>query len=418
MKKNVIMIFLALFLFRLLLSILDYIGSSSSELHSEILKYFTLEDIANGEAYARRGFGIAIARNIIFAMILMGMSFTPLSVKLENFCCKLTKERFFLTSVCFIAALYSSATLISLPFNFYFSYIFEHRFGFSNMTMGFWFWTWFKNFILVIFSVSIIGALALTVIRKFRFYSVFIVPVGGLVIGLTMMIIYPTVILPIFYDIKIIDNPQLEKRIVELGDKTGVSVDKIYVIKESEYSNHTNAFFVGFGNHKKIYLYDTLIKNNSEAEVVSILAHEIGHWAYNHNMKGVVIGFLMSLCGFLIIFYIVKKMQAESKNAIGEMHSPSMIPLYLLLFVIISNITNPIEMTVSRKMEKHADYYALETTGDPDAFISSEIRIAKDNRSRLNRHPIPAFFRSSHPAAIERIKMAELYKDSIIRQKK
>jgi STE24 endopeptidase len=413
MKKNIIIIFTALFLFRLLLSILDYYGSSSPELHSEILKYFTLEDIANGENYARRGFGIAIARNIVFAMILMVMSFTSLSVKLEKFCDKLTKKRFFLTSVCFIAILYSSAALISLPFNFYFSYIFEHRFGFSNMTMGFWFWTWFKNFFLVIVSVSIIGALTLSVIRKFKFYSVFIVPIGGLIIALSMLIIYPIVILPMFYDIKIIEDPLLEKRIVELGDKTGVTVDKIYVINESEYSNHTNAFFVGFGNHKKIYIYDTLIKNNSESEVVSILAHEIGHWAYNHNMKGVVLGFLLSLCGFLIILYIVKKMQAESGYVIGEIHSPSMIPLYLLLFVIISNITNPIEMTVSRTMEKHADYYALETTGDPDSFISSEIRIARDNRSRLNRHSIPAFFRSSHPPAIERIKMGIDYKKSV-----
>ena len=414
MKRNVIIAFIVLFLFRLLLSILDYYGNSSPELHSEILKYFTLEDIAKGEAYARRGFGIAIARNIIFAMILMVMSFTPLSVELERFCGKLTKERFFLTAICFIAVLYSLAALISFPFNFYFSYILEHRFGFSNMTMGFWFWTWFKNFIFAVFSVSIIGALGLAAIKKFRFYSVLIVPIGGLIIAMAMLIIYPTVILPIFYDIKTIDNPLLEKRIVELGDKTGVSIDKIYVIKESEYSNHTNAFFVGFGNHKKIYLYDTLIKNNSEGELISILAHEIGHWAYNHNMKGVVTGFLMSLFGFLIIFYVVKKMQAESENTIGEMHSPSMIPLYLLLFIIITNITNPIEMAISRKMEKHADYYALEKTGDPDAFISSEIRIAKDNRSRLNRHPVPAFFRSSHPAAIERIKMGIEYKESVI----
>jgi STE24 endopeptidase len=414
MKKNVIIAFILLFLFKLLLSILDYYGNSSPELQSEILKYFTLEDIANGEAYARRGFGVAITRNLIFAIILFVITFTSLSVKLEKFCNKLTNQRFFFTSVFYMAILYSFAALISLPFNFYFSYILEHRFGFSNMTTGFWFWTWFKNFILAVFSVSIIGALALAAIRKFRVYSVLLVPMGGLIIALAMLILYPTVILPIFYDIKPIDNPPIEKRIIELGVKTGVSVDKIYVIKESEYSNHTNAFFVGFGNHKKIYLYDTLIKNNREGELISILAHEIGHWAYNHNMKGVVTGFLMSLFGFLIIFYVVKKMQAESVNAIGEMHSPSMIPLFLLLFLIISNITNPIEMAISRKMENNADYYALETTGDPDAFISSEIRIAKDNRSRLNRHPVPAFFRSSHPAAIERIKMGIDYKQYVI----
>jgi STE24 endopeptidase len=414
MKRNIIIVFITLFIFRLILSILDYKGDSSP---SEILKYFSPEDIANGEAYARRGFGVAIVRNIIFAMILLGMSFTSLSVKLEQFCMKLTGKRYFFSSICFISILYSSAALISLPFNFYFSYIFEHRFGFSNMTIGFWFWTWFKQFMIILLSVSFIGALALAVIRKFRFYSVFIVPMGGLIIGLAMMVIYPTVILPVFYDIKVINNLQLENKIIDLADKTGIYFDQIFVIKESDYSKHTNAFFVGFGNNKKIYLYDTLLQNNSEPEVISILAHEIGHGVYNHNLKGVITGFFISLVVLIFIYLIVRKVQAESNNSIGEIHSPSMIPLYLLLFTLIMNFTNPVENVISRSMERNADFYALTVTGDPESFISSEIRIAKDNRSRLNRHPLPAFFRSSHPSAIERIKMGERFKGaSIIKQ--
>ena len=418
MKKNVIITFIVLLLFRLLLSFFDYHGGDLPELHSEILKYFTSEDVINGEAYARRGFGIALMRNIIFSMILLVIAFTSLPVKLEKFCRNLTKQRFFIASFCFIAILYSSAAFLSLPFNFYFSYIMEHRFGFSNMTMGFWIWTWLKSFILEILSFSIIGALALAVIRKFRFYSVFVVPMGGLIIGLTMMVIYPMVILPMFYDIKAIDNPQLEKRVIELAGKTGVSVDKIYVINESDYSKHTNAFFVGFGSHKKIYLYDTLIQNNSESEVISIIAHEIGHWEYNHNLKGVVSGFLLSLCVFMLIYHVIKKMQRESGNSIGEIYSPSMIPLYLVLFLIISSFTNPAENIISRNMEMNADYYALNVTGDSDAFISAEIRLAKDNKSRLNRHPFAAFFRSSHPSAIERIRMAEEYRNSFSRHQK
>jgi STE24 endopeptidase len=240
---------------------------------------------------------------------------------------------------------------------------------------------------------------------------------GGLIIGLAMMVIYPTVILPVFYDIKVINNLQLENKIIDLADKTGIYFDQIFVIKESDYSKHTNAFFVGFGNNKKIYLYDTLLQNNSEPEVISILAHEIGHGVYNHNLKGVITGFFISLVVLIFIYLIVRKVQAESNNSIGEIHSPSMIPLYLLLFTLIMNFTNPVENVISRSMERNADFYALTVTGDPESFISSEIRIAKDNRSRLNRHPLPAFFRSSHPSAIERIKMGERFKGaSIIKQ--
>ena len=407
MKKTIIITFIMLVLFNHFLSFLNYRGSSSPELHKEILKYFTEADIVNGENYSRAGFGISLVRGIIFA----GMTFTSLSRRLESFCARLSKNNFFLTSVYFIAIIYFIITLISLPFSFYLSYLTEHKFGFSNMTIGLWFWTRTKSFLMGLLCISIIGSSALLVIRKFKFYSVFIVPAGCLIIGLIMIILYPIVILPIFYEIKAIDNPRIEKRIIELANKSRVSVDNIYVIKESDYSKHTNAFFVGFGSSKKIFLYDTLLQNNNEAELISILAHEIGHWKYNHNLKGVFLGFLLYLTEFMAIYYCVKTLKNESESSIGEMYSPSMIPFYLLIFIIFSIIADPIENFVSRKMEMSADQYALEATGDPDAFISAEIRIAKDNRSRLNKNPLAALFRDSHPMTIDRIKIAEKYRE-------
>jgi len=410
MKKTVIFTFITLFAFKLFLLFLDYYGNNSPELKAAILKYFTQADIAKGESYSRAGFGMYLVKSIIFAFMILILSFSPFAKKIELFCARLSKNRLFLTSMLFIAVLYTLITLISLPFNFYFSYITEHRFGFSNMTVGFWLWTRLKSYLLVLAFISLIGSAAIMLIRKLRFYSVFIIPAGGLIIGLVMIIIYPLVILPLFYEIKSIDNPGLEKQIIEAAQKFGVSVDKIYVIKESDYSKHTNAFFVGFGNNKRIYLYDTLLQNNNESEIISILTHETGHWVYNHNIKGVLIGFFSSLLIFIITYYFVKKFLLESGLPLTEMHSPSLIPLYLLFYIIFSGFTKPAEMVISRMMEAQADYYALSITRDPDAFISSEIKIARDNSSRLNDHPLPAFFWNSHPASIDRIKMAEKFK--------
>lgn len=412
MKKKLIIIFITVFIFNIFLSYLEYRGSSSPELHSEILKYFSQADISKGEIYERSGFSLSIVKSVIFAFLLLIMSFSSLSIKLENFCSVLAKGKPFLASIYFIAIIYLSVTLIFLPFNFYFSYILEHRAGFSNMTAGFWFLTRLKSFALILPFISFLGSSALFIIKKFRFYSVFVVPFGGLVIALVMTIIYPLMILPIFYEITGIDNPALEKRINEIAARSGVTVDKIYVIKESDYSKHTNAFFVGFGSNKKIYLYDTLLKNNSDSEIAVILAHEIGHWIYNHNMKGIVFGFLLYAALFSGIYVSVRKILIESGPNAGEIYSPSMIPLYFLLFILFSSFTDPLEMYVSRRMEMNADSYALELTGDPDAFISSEIKIARDNSLRLNNHPFTAFFRYSHPVTIDRIMMAERYKES------
>jgi STE24 endopeptidase len=278
------------------------------------------------------------------------------------------------------------------------------------MTAPFWFITRLKSFAIMLPFISAVGALFLAAIKRFKIYSLFIVPAGGLIIGLFMIIIYPIAILPIFYDIKSIENPVLEKKILELAGKAEIEIDSIYVIRTSDYSKHTNAFFVGFGSHKKIYLYDTLLSSNSDPEIISILAHEIGHWVYNHNLKGIMLGFILYLSVFAAIYFCAAKYLIESKGSTEGMHNLSMIPVYLLFFIIFGNITNPIEMIVSRKMETNADIYSLNITNDPDTFISSNIKLAKDNSSRLNPNKIAAFFRRSHPTTIERIKIGERYK--------
>jgi STE24 endopeptidase len=228
-----------------------------------------------------------------------------------------------------------------------------------------------------------------------------------------MILIYPVAILPIFYDIKSIDNPVLEKEILTLTQKADIKVDNIYIINASDYSKHTNAFFVGFGAHKKIYLYDTLLKSNSNPEIISILAHEIAHWVYDHNLKGIILGFILYLSVFAAIYFCVTRYLIEADGSAKKIYLPSIIPVYLLFFIIFSSITNPIEMIASRKMEINADIYSLNITDDPDTFISSNIKLAKDNSSRLNVNKVSGFFRRSHPTTIERIKLGERYKENM-----
>lgn len=410
MKKKIILLFIILFLFRLLISYLDYRGNSSPELHAEMLKYFTVADIEKGEAYSRSGFPVSVIRSIVLSFAVLIFAFSSISSKLEDLCARVSNNRFFVTSLLYTAVLYFLITVIFLPFNFYLSYVNEHSFGFSNMTAGFWLWTRLKSFFITLPFVSLSGAAVLLVIKRFKGRSVFIIPAGGLAAAFVMMILYPMFVLPLFYEIKPVNNPALEKKIFELAGRSGVDVDKIFVIKESVYSNHTNAFFVGFGSSKKIYLYDTLINKNSEPVVISILAHEIGHWAYNHNMKGLLAGFLLSIFGILVIYLAADRVRREPGVPARELHSPSIIPIYYLLFIIIMTFIAPVENAVSRTMERNADRYSIEVTGDPDTFISSQIRLARDNRSRLNKHPVSSFFRSSHPTAIERIEMAEIFK--------
>jgi STE24 endopeptidase len=386
----------------------DHLGDNSPETIERILRYFGQEDIELGSAYSKAGFPVYISFVIFKEFLLFGFLWSGYSIILEDYCLQLGGTSRFLRNAYFFGIIFFANFLIGLPFSYYFGFHLEHEFGFSNMSFGFWVWTKVKSTFLNAFF-TIIGAIIVSwVISSFKKTWFLIVPIGGLLVGLFTILIYPIVILPLFYDLAPIQEGSLKESIAKLTQKTGIEFSEINIIKESEYSNHTNAFFTGYGSKKRIYLYDTLIQKHSEKEVISVLAHEIGHWEYDHNLKGIVLSFISSLGLFWILHLFFLRLQ-NSDLPIKSTPSPTNLIYIYFLFQILNFFINPIESIVSREMERNADYYALEVTGDPETFISSEIKMAKDNKSRLNPHPWTYFFWHSHPSTMERIEMGESF---------
>ncbi|HMZ59375.1 MAG TPA: M48 family metallopeptidase, partial [Leptospiraceae bacterium] len=303
MKKILIIFFAAELVWKLVLKYLNYEGDSSPETRARILKFFTEADITVGQEYSRSGFYAGLGSFAVKNILMFFMAFSPLSARLEDIVKKWSRDREWLTNMLFVLAAYTVMTVLFLPLDFYFSYVLEHKFGFSNMTVGAWFWRECKNFILGAVFMTIAVLPSLWIIKKVQFYWIFIVPTAGIIFGLFMSVVYPVLILPVYYDVEKIQEGSLKTKIMKLADSSKIPVSEIFIIKESEYSNHTNAFFVGFGDNKKIYLYDTLIKKNSEEETISVLAHEIGHWKYNHQIKGIVYEFIFSLLEFGLLYF-------------------------------------------------------------------------------------------------------------------
>jgi len=408
MKKSIVAIFFLTFAIEITLKILSYIGDPTDTTRKLILTYFTEEDIKAGIEYHRSGFATSFILSIIKNLFLIWFVFSKYPKKLEDIISAIAKNKFWLSIILFVTSIYTVLTILSLPLSWYFGFYLEHQFGFSNMSIGFWFWTELKSFLLTLPFLNFGALVAIYIIKKLRFYWVFVVPVSGVIAGLVISVLYPIFILPMFYKTEPIQDGSLKTKIVSLAKKSDVNASEIFVIKESEYSKHTNAFFVGFGDRKKIYLFDTLIQTNSESEIISVLGHEIGHWKFNHQLWGILFEFIGSLFEFLLIYFILSNLR--NSNQIREFHSLSTIPIFLLLSGIISSLSHPISSTISRKMEASADKYALVSTNDTKAFISSEIKLAKENKSRLDVNPIVEFWKYSHPKTIDRIKMAEEYK--------
>lgn len=410
LKRIILFLFLLQIVFTFGMKILSYYGDDSLELQSRTLQYFTPEDIKIGIEYGRRGFFARIASQIIDFIILGLFAFSPLALRLEEYLITKTKGRYYLLVFLFFISFSIFEFIISLPLQYYFGFVLEHQFGFSKMTFGEWILFIAKSALVGLVIGTVLALGVAFILKTFEKTWKYLIPIGSLILGLIFSVLYPIVITPIFYDYKPIEEGSLKTKIVNLCDHAKIKVENVYVINESKYSGHTNAYFTGWGGNRKIFLYDTLIKNHTEEEVISVLGHEIGHWTHNHELTFLVGNTIEMFLLCLLVPLIFQIAKSGNEFVLKEIYSPSSWPLLFLIVSIAGTIANPFWNTFSRYQEAQADMEALVLTNDKKSFISTEIKMAKDNKSRLNPHPWVVFYSYSHPKTIDRIKMAEEFK--------
>lgn len=409
--KNILFSLFSLqILLTLVMKYFSYQGDLSPELHERILKYFTQEDINAGIDYERRGFFVSIIGSLLDFALAGIFVFTPISVKLEEYFRKKTGDRFYLTVSLFFISFYLLEFIISLPFSYYFGYVIEHEFQFSNMNLGDWILFKAKSFGLGLTLGEFVVLVVAFVFKNLPRAWKYILPILSLSFGLLMSVLYPILITPIFYDYGPIQEGSLKTKILTLSQKANIQVQNIYVINESKYSGHTNAYFTGWGESKKIFLYDTLIQNHTEEEVISVLGHEIGHWVHNHQTIEIALSTLETFLLCFLLGYVFQKVKEEGQIPLKEFYSPSTLPFLFLILSFVGTVLGPFSATLSRVLENQADREALVLTNDKKSFISTEIKLAKDNKSRLNPHKLEVIFEHSHPTTLERIEFAEGWK--------
>ncbi|TGK40236.1 M48 family metallopeptidase [Leptospira andrefontaineae] len=409
--KNILFSLFSLqILLTLIMKYFSYQGDLSPELHERILKYFTQEDINSGIDYERRGFFVSIIGSLLDFALAGVFVFTPFSVKLEEYFQRKTGQKFYPTVFLFFVSFYLVEFIISLPFSYYFGYVIEHEFQFSNMNVTDWILFKAKSFGLGFLFGGLVVLVVAFVFKNLPRAWKYILPILSLGFGLLMSVLYPIIITPIFYDYGPIQEGSLKTKILTLSQKANIQVENIYVINESKYSGHTNAYFTGWGESKKIFLYDTLIKNHTEEEVVSVLGHEIGHWVHNHQMIEIALSTLETFLLCFLLGYVFQKVKKEGLIPLKEFYSPSTLPFLFLILSLVGTVLGPFSATLSRVLETQADREALVLTNDKKSFISTEIKLAKDNKSRLNPHRLEVIFEHSHPTTIERIEFAEGWK--------
>ena len=172
----------------------------------------------------------------------------------------------------------------------------------------------------------------------------------------------------------------------------------------SKRSTKSNAFFTGFGNFRRIVLFDTLIENHATDELVAIIAHEMGHYKKKHIQKLLIISILSTGLMFFLLSYIINNKSLFDAFKMDAVSVYASVVFFGFLYSPISKALSVIVNMVSRNSEYEADRYASITYGKPQSLVLALKKLTADNLSNLTPHPLKVFLDYSHPPVLQRIK--------------
>jgi len=303
----------------------------------------------------------------------------------------------------FFGIIMLASDIITTPFSYYKTFVIEEKFGFNKTTIKTFILDKIKGWLMLI----IVGGAILSLIlwfyeatgTQFWLYAWALVTV----FSVFMNMFYSKLIVPLFNKQTPLEEGELRTKIAAYADTVGFKLNKIFVIDGSKRSTKANAYFSGFGSEKRVTLYDTLVKDLGDEEIVAVLAHEVGHYKRKHIIFNLFASILLTGLTLYILSLLISNPLLS--NALG-VEIPSFhigLIAFGLLYSPISEITGLIMNYLSRKFEYQADNYAKETyAGEP--LITSLKKLSKNSLSNLTPHPAYVFMHYSHPTLLERIK--------------
>jgi len=303
----------------------------------------------------------------------------------------------------FFGFIFIGSDLLNTPFSYYNTFYIEEKYGFNKMTKGLFFMDKLKG----LFLTLVVGGTLLTVIHLFYQYTKtdfwWYTWILIAVFSLLMSLFYSTWIVPLFNKQTPLPEGSLRDKLGALAKKVDFQLDQIFVIDGSKRSTKANAYFTGFGKKKRIVLYDTLINDLTEEEIVAVLAHEVGHYKRKHVLLTMFLS--IGLTGFTLYILSLLISSELLANALSVQLPSFHIGLiaFGLLYSPISEITGLLMNILSRTFEYQADAFAKEYVG-ASPLISGLKKLARNSFSNLTPHPAYVFMHYSHPTLLQRIR--------------
>ena len=374
----------------------------SPEIPSQLEGIYDDDEYAKQQAYQKENsrfglYGSLFSFSVLFLVLLFGL-FGWLDEFLRQF---ISNE--ILLTLSFFGVIYLINEILSLPFDYYNTFVIEERFEFNKSTKTIFWLDQLKGLLLAVVLGGAILALITwlyTAIGELAWLYAW----GAItVISLFMTLFYSNIIVPLFNKQTPLGEGELRDAIEAFAQKAGFAINNIYVMDASKRSTKANAYFTGFGAKKRIVLFDTLINDLDKDEIVAVLAHEIGHYKKKHTLQGMFI----SICYTGILLFLLSLLLDNKDIAIALGGQSASFHLGLIAFSIfftpVSFVINVLSSIHSRKNEYQADGYAA-GFGLADSLISGLKKLSVKSLSNLNPDSLYVFFNYSHPTLLQRIK--------------
>jgi len=299
-----------------------------------------------------------------------------------------------------------ASDLFNLPFSWYDTFIIEKKYGFNTMTINIFITDHLKSwFIALLVGIPVLGLITWIYYKTGKGFWLY---AWGLITAFSVFInfFYSELIVPIFNkQTPLIESP-LRKKIEAFAQKAGFRLKNIYVIDGSKRSTKANAYFSGFGSKKRIVLYDTLIKEMSDEEIVAVLAHEIGHYKKKHVLRSLFLSVILT--GLMLFLFSLVVDSPLLSRAMG-----ADVPSFHLGLIVFGILYSPLSLLIglatnfiSRKNEFEADKFVHDNY-NPGVLASALKKLSVKNLSNLIPHPAYVFFHYSHPPLLERLAKLE-----------
>ena len=374
----------------------------NDKLPEELNDIYDEEAYLKSQSYKKANYKFGLLTSTFSLVLTLAFFFLDGFAIVDGFVRNITSN-YILITLLFFGIIFFLSDVISLPFQYYKTFVIEEKFGFNKSTISTFIADKIKSWLLMaILGGGILAAITwfyLLTQAYFWLYAWLIITVIVLFINM----FYSKIIVPLFNKQTPLEESDLKEKIKHFAKQVGFNLKNVFVIDGSKRSTKANAYFSGFGREKRITLFDTLINDLNTNEIVAVLAHEIGHYKKKHVIYNIFISIITTGFTLYILSLLVGNVILSEALGVNQPSFHIGLIAFTILYSPISEITGLLMNYISRKFEYQADNYAKDKFNESH-LISALKKLSKNSLSNLTPHPTYVKIHYSHPTLLQRIR--------------